>query len=401
LADQFAYSAGNFLLVSQLAHGLGARRFGSISLLYTIELLVVTLVRSVASEVQLSERRRDDADNASLDRTIRRFVGSLALVALGIAAGAGVLSRRVVPCFLLAALPALLLNDRARFEAFQRRDPRRAALMDVTWLIAQVGLVIMLGGSLLHPRPAAAVVAWGLGAVASLGFAIRLPPGDADKVNRWLGRNRRAMVSVLGQALFVNAAATGAVAVFTVTGAPEWGSGFVIAMSAAGPQAAVMVALRPLLLGALAADAGSTRRDTLRLATTAAAASAAVLLAAGVLLAGFGHALYGKSARFALREFPLLAVGRAFGAASVVCNAALRGRSRWSHAMLVEAASALALLVAMTIGRVAGPQWVAAGFAVGCAASLAAYAVSAARALAEPLVGASAAGRAPALSGER
>jgi O-antigen/teichoic acid export membrane protein len=158
-------SGGNLLVTIMVARSSSVQQFGIWNLAYAAFIIAIAFSRGAASSPELLNARREAAWR-------RNPSGCLAVsFAIGVVASLCVLvGAAVFPAFQPAGLvfavfiPVACQQDTLRFLAFARGNPKRAALLDSIWTVAQViGFAALVGWNVRGV--VLPTLVWGAGAV--------------------------------------------------------------------------------------------------------------------------------------------------------------------------------------------------------------------------------------------
>lgn len=162
--DQVMSSLSNFIVSLALARSGSAESLGTYTLMFSVYVFALAVVRSLVSEPLLSlpavnGTRADRHDAAALRATIA-LSGSIAVAI----AALGGFSRRPEFVILAVGFVPLAAQDVYRYSAFRRQSASRAAAMDTVWVIVCAGFWTQLAdGGAVH-----ATAFWVLGGLAGL-----------------------------------------------------------------------------------------------------------------------------------------------------------------------------------------------------------------------------------------
>lgn len=302
--DQALSSLTNFALSVAVARTVDAEAFGAFGLAVTVELLLIGLVRAVASEplvVRATTAEPDDRRRAAgdaLGAALVLGVGAAGVVAAVGAAVAGPTGNALVA--LACTLPGLLVQDTVRYTAVAAGRPQLALVNDLLWAIvtavAITAVVVVDAASV-----ATLLGAWGLGAaVAAAAGAASLGCRPAPRAWRgWLREQHDLIPAYVGEFAARNASSRLTVFVVAATSGLTAVAGLRAAQVVTGPASV-------LLLGAPMVTVPETARllrddpDRVpRVLRATSAAFATLALATGLaplaLPAGWGDALFGDS----------------------------------------------------------------------------------------------------------
>jgi O-antigen/teichoic acid export membrane protein len=192
LVDQALSSATNFAMSLFIARLLAPAAFGSFALALAAWITLLGLNRAALVQPFVVEASRQDTPAW---RSSARSAGGAVLVA-GICGGAAISLVGLVlgpsepsgQAFLILGLlaPFLVVQDFWRFAAFSRNRARAAVANDALWAVIQALALVFLVSA--HSTPAAAMAAWGSGAIAGafLGcFQFGLLPSLSRQTLRW------------------------------------------------------------------------------------------------------------------------------------------------------------------------------------------------------------------------
>lgn len=196
IVSQAMNSGGNLLVAIMVARSSSVQQFGIWSLAYSAFIIAITFSRGVASSPELLNARSEAAE-------LRNPLGCLAVsFAVGVLASMCVLAGAVVfpalrPAGLIFAvfIPIACQQDTLRFLAFAQENPKRAALLDGVWTVAQaIGFGALVGwnvrGTVLP------TLVWGMAALLAVVIGLR-DYGSAGNVraardflrdNKWAGK---------------------------------------------------------------------------------------------------------------------------------------------------------------------------------------------------------------------
>jgi len=176
--DQAISSLSNLLLAVVVANVSSVSEFGTFGIGFSVYLLTQGVARSLAGEPILLYSREWMDGGHSHARQMRGgavWGGSLiaaaaSAVLLAVSLLAPIANRSILLMF-AAVLPALIGVDLMRYLAFADLRARRAAGIDITWLIVQ----LLITAPLLltaQQSPALLILAWGMGALATCGVNV-------------------------------------------------------------------------------------------------------------------------------------------------------------------------------------------------------------------------------------
>lgn len=207
--DQVLSSLSNLVISAAVGRAGGTRLLGQFALAFTAYLLLLGFQRALVSEPLMSLRAT--ADRAP-DRAALGSAGAYAVTVAALVAAAGAVLGQPPLLVLALVLPGLLLQDQLRFQAFQRQDPRTAALLDGVWLgVVVAGLPLVVSAdSVLVP-----LAVWGGGAALAVlvGLAVTgLRPARPATAWRWWTRDARRYGGLLALDSVVHSTAAQAIA---------------------------------------------------------------------------------------------------------------------------------------------------------------------------------------------
>lgn len=166
--DQLFSSATNFFLSLATGRFLGASALGSVSVGFSIYLLVLGLARAVVSEpliartAQQNDRERGHADARGFAMVVVGAIGVAAILAtVAVSMPSGI--RTGLMLFMPWLVPSLV-SDYTRSLLYRDDRGRRAAFSSLFWLVS-MGIIIFLGKSSI--TLGLLVFAWGAGASIS------------------------------------------------------------------------------------------------------------------------------------------------------------------------------------------------------------------------------------------
>lgn len=177
LVSQSFNSGGNLVLALVVARTSTPEELGAWAVSYVGYMVALSFTRSVASMPMMLDRRSTDVEQEK-----RTLVGGLSTAATTGAIAALVMfvagvffdaGREVCWAFAIA-MPALMVQDAARYVFFRNLRPQLAAASDGLWLVLQVLAFVGLA-QLGHNDAASATLAWGLtGAVSAVASLVVL-----------------------------------------------------------------------------------------------------------------------------------------------------------------------------------------------------------------------------------
>lgn len=219
LADQVLSSVTNVAMSILIARNVSAEGFGMFSVAFLIFSLTIGAVRAlVAMPLSMrnagdegEDRRRTASDSLGASLVMGVVSGGILMVAWPLVGG-GLGSTLAA---LAISLPALMLQDTARYAFLAWAQADLATLNDFVWALVQFlisGILIATG----HASTPALVLAWGLGAAVALLVAcvqLRSVP-DARAFRPWMSRHKDITGYLLGQYAVTQGAAQGGVLLF-------------------------------------------------------------------------------------------------------------------------------------------------------------------------------------------
>lgn len=193
--DQALFSLSNLVITLAVARSGGAEALGRFAVAFAIYLVVLGGARSLISEPLLAQPRGDR------DREAERSAATLTLVygmmAALVVCGLGLVLGRPEILVVAIALPVTLFQDVLRYQAFRRKQPHLAALLDGGWLIGSLAAWPVL---IRVPSPAVALLCWaGAALVGTLAGWWFLRPGLAAPraALHWWRRDTRGLATPL------------------------------------------------------------------------------------------------------------------------------------------------------------------------------------------------------------
>jgi glycosyltransferase involved in cell wall biosynthesis/O-antigen/teichoic acid export membrane protein len=373
VVDQGLSSASNLLFVVSVARGSNVAEFGAFSLAYIAYGLVLGAVRAIGGDVLLL---RAEQQGLGIERDARRLLGvalTLGAVAGGVACAVAVLAGGALGGPLLAVgavLPIVLAQDAMRYCLFARRAPTLAAVSDLTWLVVQLVVTVVLLLAIPHPGPAPIVFAWASGAAASLAVGLsraRLAPTFRG-VAAWFSQDRARVGSFFGDFALLTGSTYAAIYLIPVIGKLEDVAAVRGAELFFAPLDTLFLGVRVVALPALARSAALGSADLWRQARLIAVLSAALTVAwaAAVLSlpSGVGRAVLGTTwevVRPLILPIGLASVARYI---SLAPQAGLRAVGDVQRIVRVRVIVAVIVLVAVIVGTsMAGALGAAIGLA--------------------------------------
>jgi len=196
IADQLLSSGTNFVMAVMVARLLAPKAYGSFVLATSAWLTLLSVVRAAVIHPFVVEAAQQDeaifrqaASEASGVVVAVGVLGAALLAGVGVALGARTESGQA---FVILGIltPFLVLQDFWRFTAFARGRARTAVANDGVWALVQTVCILLLIEASTR-SPAAAVAAWGTGAVAGafLGMVqFRIRPSFGPSTWAWARR---------------------------------------------------------------------------------------------------------------------------------------------------------------------------------------------------------------------
>jgi O-antigen/teichoic acid export membrane protein len=362
--SQVLSSISNVVISMALARGAGAAGLGAFTIAFTVYLIVWGFQRSLISEPFHALPRSNTPMVAE-----SRMAGA-AIVFSAIAASAvattGLLLGLQYLIALSVVLPAVILQDAARFIAFRRDRPTIAVTADALWVILSIAAwpIVSRGSAIL------AVVLWGgggaVGAAVGLWLLRVMPAPPLPSVEWWWTHARHlgsrlaiagAIYTVTDQLGFL------AVALFVTDAAlGELRAGQIVIQ----PTMILLAALSVFLLPRLADRRGPALYGRIPILISAAAtAAAAVILAVTLLLLGvFERVLFGGGVAVVLAIVIPLGMRTIASAAAAGFVLALKADQQGDAFVGARLVAGLLGLVAIVVGAgVAGTLGAAWGMA--------------------------------------
>lgn len=274
--DQGISSVTNLVVLALAASTLSLEDFGAVSVAFAAYSATVVLSRGAIGEMILVQRHRDGEDQVKGPLGAAALLGlapGLILVLAGVVLG-GPIFEALVPLGLL--LPALFVQDTARYCAVATNRPWVAVANDATRFALGVGLLLVarsIGLSITE-----AVLAWAIsGLCAALVACLLLRSVPSWKhAKHFLARNRALWPTMMADSFITNGSRSLAVlAIAAAVGLAESG-GLRVAQVAMGPIAVLVLALPLGLLPRLRAQVDRSPGRVIRTTQLAGAALAAV-----------------------------------------------------------------------------------------------------------------------------
>ena len=374
VVDQALSALSNVILAVLVARTVSAAQFGDFSVAFLVFGIAVAVVRSaVGQPLQIGF---SSAQPGVRDGALRRALGCAVLIGL-LAAALAAISALLLGGALGAALialavvlPGLVLQDSCRMAMFAAGRPAAAALIDGTWAVVQVVLLLVCTAT-GRTEVVDLILAWGASAALSvvLGLALlRLLPAPRHGL-AWLRDERKLTAYLLGE--YVLGLGAAQLAILLV--------GVLASATSVGALRAAQVLLGPLgILGSAAfqfsvpevarrPDLGARSRVLFGACISGALGLATVLYLTVLLLVpdSTGAALFGESWSGAASV--LLAMGLSSVASSLANGPAgvLYGMGRAAATFRINLAKGPLLLIAVTAATL---QWGVVGAAWALAA---------------------------------
>lgn len=252
ITTQVLSALSNLVVSLAVGRAGGERLLGEFAIAFTIYLLLLGFQRALISEPLMAQAVEEGRlpDRAALGCAAAYAVGSATATA-----AAGLLLGIDAVVYLAPVLPALLLHDLLRYAALRRRQARRAAVLDGTWL-----LVVLLAWPVLTAVDTVAppILLWGGAAGAAALWGLLTGPGFApwSATVAWWKREARRFGGLLAFDSIVHALATQGVFLLLVViiGVQEIGR-LRAATVVLGPTGTVLVAFNAFFLPRLASRA--------------------------------------------------------------------------------------------------------------------------------------------------
>jgi O-antigen/teichoic acid export membrane protein len=378
-ADQAVSSVTNFATTLVAARLLGVAGLGEVSLALAVAFVVLSVTRAGVGEPTLvfgvTDRGRGPLGVA--------LAIGIAGAVLAIAASVTFAEYARVTAALAVVLPALAVQDAARYCFFANGRPERALFSDSWWALGQ-GAVVALAYA-THPSPSLLVLAWGAGAMAGAIYgciALRARPALREGIV-WLRRSRH-LSGWLAVQVGISQLSTQLILFVLVAIIGRDGLGALRAGQAVfAPLALAMGLLAVVALPRMRLERGKDAiargvRMTAAAATTAAVGYGLVVVGGGDALLGavFG----GEFRRYSGLLMPLMiaAVAQAFAAApGLGARSLVAGRAVAVTQAAAVVAGVPTIAVLARIDGLNGAAWgFAAQAAVLCAASWLTYGVA-------------------------
>lgn len=383
VADQVIYGLSNAAMTFLAARILDPNAFGAFAVAYTSVVIIISGARSLASEpfsVLFSDADHQAQSSygaaAAGMATVVGLVTGLLAILLAVALGQPLLA-----AFGLA-LPALCLQDYARYHLTSIGEVRKSFAIDVVWVVVQFGIA---GGLWASGQLSITwlVATWGMGAVAAVIAAMWfLELGvRPDRSLEWWRETKE-----YGQAYFLEflaVAASGRSIVYVlaaVSGAPAAGA-YRGAEALFGPLTTAVGGLRMVLLPEVVRRRGRgiavIRRASLLVALGMAALAVVATVALVVLGRWLGPLLLGDTWVRAAELLVPVGVARIMIAAAVGPFLGLRAIGATTDSVAVRWVGSIGGMGGAVIGAVlngaVGSAW---GFALGMTAMLAMWQVA-------------------------
>jgi O-antigen/teichoic acid export membrane protein len=352
----------NFVVSVVAANALSASGFGAFALAFVGYVIALGISRSLATDALLI-RHSDLTEHA--EGPLKRSLGGVVVVGIAAAVLVGVLglaTRGALGPALLAlaaSLPGVLLQDGCRQAAFARGRPLLGVVLDASWLLLTLLLILGLHGLVDASEAWCFLAAWGVagGLSGLLGILLLAVIPSAIGGIDWLHVHRDIGPRLLAEFALFNGSTQVTPLVLAVVATMVEVGGFRGAQVLLGPVGVLTFGALATAVPELARVARSGRLP-LRLCDSVAAALAAVTLAAGVALHvlpdSVGTALLGDSWARASDVVLPLAVASAGSSATIAYLAGLRahGAARQSLRAAVFVISYVAL--GGSLGALAG-----------------------------------------------
>lgn len=369
--DQGLSSVSNLLLSVLVARAAGVAEFGIFGLVFAIYQLGLGSSRAFLGEPALIRISKDP-------RTVHASGMLGASLALGLAgflvcALAGFIAGPQGVLFFIFAVgfPVLMATDSCRYWLFAHGRPRDAAMVDLTWLLAQLGaygVCVALGFNGAN----VVVSTWLFGALTALvGFmVVKRASIDLRAGWAWLKSARDLSFRFWGEYLTISGSQQ-SIVYFSVLFS---GLGASAALRAGqvvvGPLSMVSMGVSVVALPELSRVAATGNR--VRLVRRAALISAALLastlvysVAVMVTPEGVGEALLGESWRSGLALVPLLLALTAVSNVAYGATAALRALEKARLTLRLRLITLPVSLAAIFVGAAMSPAGAVIGAIIG------------------------------------
>jgi O-antigen/teichoic acid export membrane protein len=319
VGDQAISSVANLLLSVLLARQLGIVEFGAFGLAYAYYQIMLGVSRSTVGEPTLiraasGPERGVGYRTAQIDTLGASLIVGLASSAVSVVI-ALVSPANVAPAFwaLAVSLPGLMVLDGMRYWSFAVGRAKTAAMLDVGWLVGQLGLfllIVALGVGTLFTL----IASWGAGALlAAIIYllVIRAFP-SVPGGTRWFKANLDMSPRFLGEYLTVSGVQQGMVLFALIFAGISAVGSLRAAQVVMGPMNVVTMGVAVIVLPALSRRATSAPKTLMRTSVLVSAVLSGSMLAFGVLASliptAWGEVLLGDSWA-AGQELILLAAG--------------------------------------------------------------------------------------------
>lgn len=168
--DQFLFALSNLVITLAVARGGGADTLGSFGVAFAAYLIALGCSRALVSQPLLTLRSQHWNHDRTAEAASNTLTALFATAAAVVTGSLGLLLGRVEFLIVAAVLPITLLQDVLRYQAFRRKTPFAAVLLDGGWLIGS------LAAWPLVMRTASAgfsLLCWAGGALIGIGFGWR------------------------------------------------------------------------------------------------------------------------------------------------------------------------------------------------------------------------------------
>ena len=338
--SQAASAGSNIVVELTIALFLGVVGLGEWALRYAVIVTVLYLVRAAIGDVLLADtaptQETPDGRIAPLLGLVLALGGVAALVVALAAAATHDLSWLAVA----VVIPGALLQDALRYVGFWSLEPKKSALLDLTWLVVSLLGIAVLSGS---RSVTTGVLVWGIGAtvgalIGLLSFRV-LPGSPRPALTWWWSHRRLAVPTSMDTALYLAGNQGLWFLVAALAGTQVLGT-FRLALLIANPSLLAYLAAQTMLVPALSRRVVSPRR-ILGLAGLCALAGLAILAVTLILvlplLRSAGIAEGATSAALILATIVYVAVSGPY----VIAASVLRARRRGLSFLSMRAASTL------------------------------------------------------------
>lgn len=167
--DQAVSSVGNFLPALTAARWFEPQQAGTVVLGMSAAFVAVGLQRAIVGEPMLSRSaspKQSKNNDIVLHGIATAFVLGILAALIGVAVWATGLSIAEGIIWIAPWIPAILVQDAARFAFFGQGRPEGTLILDLSWLLSQAALTVWIFSS-GNESPALLVAAWGCGAFVS------------------------------------------------------------------------------------------------------------------------------------------------------------------------------------------------------------------------------------------